>query len=273
MGLLRRSPQAPAPGRDAPAPAPGNGHGQSAKPVRAPKPRKPTEEQVVQAQDVRKRYRTGEVEVEALRGVTFGVRRGELLAIMGPSGCGKTTLLNCISGLDDVSTGSVRIEGRDLAQLSDDDRTRFRAERLGFVFQSFNLLPVLSALENVMLPLLVLGNTENEARPVALASMDAVGIAHRAQHKPKELSGGEQQRCAIARSLVNDPAIIFADEPTGNLDTGTGGQILHLLQQLNKERGVTFVVVTHDAKVTDVAHRVLRMDSGLIVKVEEGGAA
>jgi putative ABC transport system ATP-binding protein len=228
---------------------------------------------VVQARELRKRYRAGDVEVEALRGVSLGVRRGELLAIMGPSGCGKTTLLNCISGLDEPSAGSVAIEGRDLASLTDDERTRFRAERLGFVFQSFNLLPVLSAVENVMLPLLVVGRREDEARQLALKEMHLVGIAHRAEHRPKELSGGEQQRCAIARALVNDPAIVFADEPTGNLDTGTGGQILRLLQDLNQRRALTLVVVTHDPKVTSVAHRVLRMDSGRIAKEQEGGAA
>jgi putative ABC transport system ATP-binding protein len=190
---------------------------------------------------------------------------------MGPSGCGKTTLLNVISGLDEPTEGSVAVEGRELARLSDDDRTRFRAERLGFVFQSFNLLPVLSALENVMLPLLVVGQREEPARKVAMEAMEAVGIAHRAGHRPKELSGGEQQRCALARSLVNKPAIIFADEPTGNLDTVTGGQILGLLQRLNEERGLTLVVVTHDPKVTGVAHRILRMDSGRIVREEPGG--
>ena len=228
---------------------------------------------VVHAKGLRKVYRTGPVEVEALRGVTMGVRPGELLAIMGPSGCGKTTLLNCISGLDDISSGSVTIEARDLARMSDDARTRFRAQRLGFVFQSYNLLPVLSAEENVMLPLLVLGKQEAEARAAARKAMEAVHIGHRAAHKPRELSGGEQQRVAIARSLVNEPAIIFADEPTGNLDTTTGGQILEVLRALNKERRLTLVVVTHDPGVARVAHRVLHMDSGAIVKTVQGGQA
>ena len=228
---------------------------------------------VVQAIGLRKVYRSGEVEVEALRGASLTVRRGELLSIMGPSGCGKTTLLNCVSGLDDVSAGRVAIEGHDLAQMTDDERTRFRAQRLGFVFQSYNLLPVLSAEENVMLPLLVVGLKEAEARRRARASLEAVGIAHRATHLPRELSGGEQQRAAIARALVNEPAIVFADEPTGNLDTVKGQQILHLLRDLNRQRALTLVVVTHDPKVTEVSHRVLRMDSGAIVAEERGGAA
>jgi putative ABC transport system ATP-binding protein len=202
----------------------------------------------------------------------MAVKRGELLAVMGPSGCGKTTLLNCLSGLDDLNGGRVAVEGRDLAAMSDDERTRFRARRLGFVFQSYNLLPVLSAAENVMLPLLVLGQSEGPARKKALQSLETVGLGHRAEHKPKELSGGEQQRCAIARALINEPVLVFADEPTGNLDGGSGAQILDLLHDLNQRRGLTLVVVTHDAKVAGVAHRVLRMDSGRIVKTEKGGA-
>jgi putative ABC transport system ATP-binding protein len=228
---------------------------------------------VVHARDLRKVYHTGTVEVAALRGVTMGVRPGELLAIMGPSGCGKTTLLNCLSGLDDVSAGAVTIEGRDVAAMGDDARTRFRAQRLGFVFQSYNLLPVLSAVENVMLPLLVVGQSEGAARRKAMASMEAVHIQQRAAHKPRELSGGEQQRVAIARALVNDPAIVFADEPTGNLDSATGAQILELLKALNKARSLTLVVVTHDPGVAKVAHRVLHMDSGAIVKTVNGGRA
>lgn len=227
---------------------------------------------VVQAEGLRKVYHTGSVEVEAVRGATLQVHRGELLAVMGPSGCGKTTLLNCLSGLDEPSSGRVSIEGQDLASMGDDERTRFRARRLGFVFQSYNLLPVLSAVENVMLPLLVLGKPEDEARRLALQSLAAVGLEQRAQHLPRELSGGEQQRAAIARALVNSPAIVFADEPTGNLDSGKGAQILHLLRDLNQARGLTLVVVTHDAKVTEVAHRVLRMDSGRILRAERGGA-
>jgi putative ABC transport system ATP-binding protein len=228
---------------------------------------------VVHAKDVRKVYRTGSVEVEALRGVTMGVRPGELVAIMGPSGCGKTTLLNCISGLDDVDGGSVSVESNDLASMGDDERTRFRARRLGFVFQSYNLLPVLSAEENVMLPLLVLGQPEGTARAAAWRALRDVGVEHRAAHRPRELSGGEQQRVAIARALVNDPAIVFADEPTGNLDSQTGAQILEALRALNKDRSLTLVVVTHDAGVARVAHRVLHMDSGAVARTVQGGRA
>lgn len=227
---------------------------------------------VVEARALRKVYRSGSVEVEALRGVSLSVRRGEFLAVMGPSGCGKTTLLNCLGGLDEPSGGSVRVEGRELSAMDDDERTRFRAQRIGFVFQSYNLVPVLSALENVMLPALVLGLREGEARRAALQALDAVGLAGRAGHLPRELSGGEQQRCAIARSLVNAPAIVLADEPTGNLDSGTGGRILELLRELNRARGLTLVVVTHDPRLTRIAHRVLGMDSGRIVRAERGGA-
>jgi putative ABC transport system ATP-binding protein len=227
---------------------------------------------VVEARDLRKVYDTGSQPVEALRGSTLAVRQGELLSIMGPSGCGKTTLLNCLSGLDEPTGGSVRIEGHDLAAMGDDERTRFRGRRLGFVFQSYNLLPVLSAEENVMLPLLVQGMAEDAARAKAREAMEDVGIAHRASHLPRELSGGEQQRAAIARALVNAPAIVFADEPTGNLDSTKGSQILALLRDLNRHRGLTLVVVTHDTKVAEVSHRVLRMDSGAIVGEERGGA-
>src|SRR5262249_22563017 len=171
------------------------------------------------------------------------VERGEMVAVMGPSGCGKTTLLNCLAGLDTIDSGVIAIDGKDLATLSDGRRTDYRARAMGFVFQNFNLLPVLSAAENVELPLLVLGGRQGEARRRARETLAAVGLSDRERHKPAELSGGQRQRVAIARALVNDPAIVWADEPTGNLDSDSAGEVMDLLEEMNRQRGQTVVLV------------------------------
>src|SRR5581483_6345246 len=237
-----------------------------AAPEPAPDPAAP----IVRARGVTKVYRGEGVETPALRGVDLDVARGEMLAIMGPSGCGKTTLLNCLAGLDAIDGGTVEIEGVALAARSERSRTLQRAKRMGFVFQAFNLLPVLTAIENVEVPLLVAGLAPEEARSKALGALAAVGIAERADHRPAELSGGQQQRVAIARSLVNDPAIVWADEPTGNLDTATGREVFALMRGLNRERGQTYVVVTHDLHVASLCDRTVHMESGRIVREERG---
>jgi putative ABC transport system ATP-binding protein len=205
------------------------------------------------------------VTVEALRGVDVQVVAGEVVAITGPSGCGKTTLLHCLSGLDDFDDGEVLIAGTSLRAMSDDQKAELRARKIGFVFQAYNLLPVLNAAENVELPLLLAGVRGREARTRALAALEAVGLHHRARHRPNELSGGQQQRVALARALVNEPAVVWGDEPTGNLDSESARDILDLLARLNRENGQTFVLVTHDPLVADRAHRVLRMQDGRIV--------
>ena len=223
---------------------------------------------IVEARGLWKRYRLGSVVVEALRGVEVTVRRGEIVAIMGPSGCGKTTLLQCLSGLDDVDEGEIVLAGASLRRLSDDRKAEFRARNTGFVFQSYNLLPVLSAVENVELPLLLAGLRGREARRRALEGLQSVGLGNRANHRPSELSGGQQQRVAIARALVNEPAVVWADEPTGNLDSDAAEDILDLICGLNATRGQTFIVVTHAPQVAERAHRILRMRDGVIVSEE-----
>jgi putative ABC transport system ATP-binding protein len=219
---------------------------------------------IVEARSVRKTYDTGAVRVEALRGVDLAVERGEMVAIMGPSGCGKTTLLNCVSGLDSLDGGEVLIEGTALSAMSDRERTDYRARRMGFVFQFYNLIPVLSAVENVELPLLVSRVDGSEARGRAIAALDLVGLAGRAGHVPDALSGGERQRVTIARSLVNDPAIVWADEPTGDLDSENATEIVELMRRLNRERGLTFLIVTHDIAVGRKTDRIVRMVDGEI---------
>ena len=219
----------------------------------------------VTAGGVYKTYDTGSVKVQAFRGVDLDVKRGEMVSIMGPSGCGKTTLLNCLSGLDEIDTGEVRIDGVVLHDLPDDERSDYRAKRMGFVFQLYNLLPVLSAVENVELPLLVSGVGAADARKQAIATLDLVGLADRAQHIPAELSGGQRQRVTIARALVNEPAIVWADEPTGDLDSETAGEIVDLMCDLNKTNGQTFIIVTHARDVGERAHRIVRMTDGRIL--------
>ena len=223
---------------------------------------------IVEAKDVVKTYRTDEVEVRALRGVTLSVRRGEMVAIMGPSGCGKTTLLNCMSGLDAIDDGLILINGEDINKLSDNKRTEFRAKQMGFVFQFYNLLPVLSAIENVELPLLVSGTKGKEAREKALAALDLVQLRDWAKHKPAQLSGGQRQRVTIARALVNDPAIVWGDEPTGDLDTENANAIMDLIVRLNREHNQSFVIVTHAPEVAARCHRIVHMKDGQIVREE-----
>ena len=221
---------------------------------------------IIQAEGVHKTYDTGKVKVDALRGVDLSVLRGEMVAIMGPSGCGKTTLLNVLSGIDDVTVGQVVIDGASIHAMSDRACTRYRAEKMGFVFQAFNLLPVLSAVENVELPLLVAGVKQGYARQRAREVLALVGLAGEDHKRPAEMSGGQQQRVTIARALVNEPAIVWADEPTGNLDSETSAEVMDLLCQLNKEKSQTFVLVTHDIAVGRRADRILRMADGRIVE-------
>ena len=226
---------------------------------------------MVRAVNAQKVYRSGAIQVHALRGVNLEIPRGEMVAIMGPSGCGKTTLLNCFSGLDDLTSGEVLIEGVSLASMDDDAKSRYRSRRMGFVFQSYNLLPVLTTVENVELPLLVARVPAKDAREKALALLKAVELGGWADHRPAQLSAGQQQRVAIARALVNDPAIVWADEPTGNLDSETSAQIMDLLVRLNRGQGQTLVLVTHDATVSSRAHRILRMRNGQVVEEQRRG--
>jgi len=224
------------------------------------------DEVMVRAVKAHKVYNSGAVSVHALRGIDLDIRKGEMVAVMGPSGCGKTTLLNCLSGLDDLSEGEVFIEGVPLTKMSDRAKTKYRALRMGFIFQSYNLLPVLTALENVELPLLVAGAPPKDARTRAQEMLKAVDLADFARHKPSELSAGQQQRVAVARALVNRPAIVWADEPTGNLDSDTSAQIMQLLHAMNRTNRQTFVVVTHDPAISGYADRTLRMRNGQIVE-------
>jgi len=217
------------------------------------------------------KYYEGEVKVHALRGVDLSIKKGEMVAIMGPSGCGKTTLLNSLSGLDDISSGKVWIGEQDLNELSDNKKTEMRALSMGFVFQFYNLLPVLSAVENVELPLLLSGKSDG-AREKSEKALDLVGLSHRYDHRPSALSGGERQRVTIARAIVNEPDIIWADEPTGDLDTKTSDKIMDILCKLNKKNGHTMILVTHEDRVAERADRILHMESGVIKKDQNNGA-
>lgn len=220
---------------------------------------------IISAKGVKKTYDTGKVTVEALRGVDLEVHRGEMVAVMGPSGSGKTTLLNTLSGLDEIDEGVIEIDGRDLAKMSDRERTKYRASNMGFVFQFYNLLPVLSAVENVEMPLLLNGHRTKakEARRKAYEALEAVGLAEQGSQLPGELSGGQRQRVTIARALVNKPAIVWADEPTGDLDTRTAQDILDLMRKLNRENGQTFVIVTHDPEIGAQCDRIITIRDGL----------
>jgi putative ABC transport system ATP-binding protein len=221
---------------------------------------------IVEARELVKTYDGGAVKVNALKGVDLAVERGEVVAIMGPSGCGKTTLLNCLSGLDSIDGGDVVIDGVSLADMSDRQRTDYRAAHMGFVFQFYNLMPVLTAVENVELPLLISRVPGKKAREQALDALELVGLRARAKHVPDALSGGERQRTTIARALVNDPAIVWADEPTGDLDSENAAEITDLMRHLNRERGLTFLIVTHDPSVGHKADRIIRMLDGTIVE-------
>jgi putative ABC transport system ATP-binding protein len=226
--------------------------------------RRPTLSPIIEIDNVVKTYSSGSTRVTALDGVSLEVRPGEMVAIMGPSGCGKTTLLNAASGLDIVDSGTIKIAGSDLATLDDKTRTRFRAQNMGFVFQTYNLLPVLSAVENIELPLVVSGVRPRDARKRALEALDTVGLRKLAGNRPSQLSGGQRQRVTIARSLVNQPEIVWADEPTGALDSKTADEIMRLMETLNREQGLTFVIVTHDPGVGARCHRVVTMSDGHI---------
>ena len=230
-------------------------------------------EPLLVARGVTKVYRSGQqgqqgkgagLEVPALRGIDLDIYRGEFVAVMGPSGSGKTTLLNCLSGLDDIDSGQVWVEGADIHAMADAKRTEHRARAMGFIFQAYNLIPVLSAAENVELPLLLTGAKPPEARARARDMLDRVGLEARHDHRPNELSGGEQQRVAVARALVSEPAIVWADEPTGNLDSHMATAVLRLLQEVH-QAGQTIVVVTHDPWIARAAWRLVRMQDGLIV--------
>ena len=219
---------------------------------------------ILVATDVQKTYRTGAEEVAALKGVSLTVGRGEFISVMGPSGSGKTTLLNCLSGLDDIDSGSVVVEGQVLHELPDAKRSRHRAEKMGFIFQAFNLIPVFTAAENVELPLLLAGASPAEARTRAEETLDRVGLGDRKNHRPNELSGGEQQRVTIARALAGRPALVWADEPTGNLDTETAVSVMDLLLELNAQ-GLSVVLVTHDPGIGERAGRLITMRDGRVV--------
>lgn len=223
-------------------------------------------EAVIVVEQLTKTYDLGEVKVEALRGINVRIHRGEFVAIMGASGSGKSTLMNILGCLDRPTSGRYLLEGIDVAQMSSDQLADIRNQRIGFIFQNFNLLPRTSALENVELPLLYDGTATRDRRARALAALKAVGLEDRAGHHPNQLSGGQQQRVAIARALVNRPSIILADEPTGNLDSETSIEIMTLLQALNVEQGITIVLITHEADIASYAARVIMFKDGVVIE-------
>ncbi|GFK93838.1 putative ABC transporter ATP-binding protein YknY [Fundidesulfovibrio magnetotacticus] len=216
-----------------------------------------------------KAYRRGGQVIPVLADISFDIARGEFLALMGPSGSGKSTLLNCLAGIDRIDAGSVTVDGVDIAQLGESDLARWRAATVGFIFQFYNLIPVLTALENVELPLLLTGLSRRERREHALAALDAVGLPDRASHHPAHLSGGQQQRVAIARAIVTDPAVIVADEPTGDLDRASAEDILALMERLCTDLGKTIIMVTHDPRAARQAHVLLHLDKGELSRVAD----
>jgi putative ABC transport system ATP-binding protein len=223
---------------------------------------------VVEVRNLRKTYSLGDAGVDALRGIDFSMRAGEFAAVMGPSGSGKSTFMQIVGLLDRSSSGSYHFEGRDVSTLSDDERADFRSRRLGFVFQSYNLLARTSAIENVELPMVYAGVPERHRRTTALEKMELVGVAHLARHNPNQMSGGQQQRIAIARCLVNEPGLILADEPTGALDTNSSADVMRIFTQLNQERGITIMVVTHEREIAAYARRIVSFRDGRIVSDE-----
>ena len=222
-------------------------------------------ESIITAENINKTYRSKDITVRALADVSLEVTKGEMVAVMGPSGSGKTTLLNCLSGLDSIDSGDVIISGQLLRQMSDDKLSEYRAKSMGFVFQAYNLLPVITAQENVELPIILAGSSQKEARQKAVEKLEMVGLEDRLDHLPAELSGGQQQRVAIARALSNDPSIVWADEPTGNLDSSNATEIMDLIKKLNHEQQQTFVLVTHSEDIGSQTNRILRMSDGEIV--------
>jgi len=223
------------------------------------------EDNVIEAVELTKTYRMGNIQVHALRGVSFTIRRGEVISIMGPSGSGKSTLMNLLGCLDRPTSGEYILDGEKVAKLNNDQLASIRNRKVGFVFQSFNLLPRQTALSNVELPLRYSGMKKGRVER-ARKALEAVGLADRITHRPPELSGGQQQRVAIARALVNDPAILMADEPTGNLDSKSGKEIMELILNLNRERGTTVIIVTHDPRIAEQTQRVIRLIDGLLVE-------
>jgi putative ABC transport system ATP-binding protein len=228
-----------------------------------------SETYVVRTKDVKKVYKMGTTEVQALRGIDLEVRTGEYLSIMGPSGSGKTTLFNMVGGLDKPSTGKVYIDEVDVAQLDAYELAWLRCRKIGYIFQTFNIIPVMTALENVTLPMIFAGLTGDESRDKGVELLARVGLGDRIQHKPFELSGGQQQRVAIARAMANDPAIILADEPTGNLDLRTGREIIELLKRMNDESEVTIIASTHDMKMLSVSDRVVWIRDGRVERIQD----
>ena len=228
---------------------------------------------VIEARNITKTYKMGEFEVQALRDVSFTIERGEVVSFMGPSGSGKSTMMNTLGCLDRPTSGEYILDGESVGEMNDDQLASVRNRKVGFVFQSFNLLSRLTAVGNVELPLRYAGLTEGR-RERAKAALASVGLGDRMTHRPYELSGGQQQRVAVARAIVNDPAMIMADEPTGNLDSKVGKEIMHLLLNLNKERGTTLIIVTHDPKIAEQTQRVIRLRDGeldLSAEEENGG--
>jgi len=213
-------------------------------------------------------YQMGDEKVQAIRGITLRIEEGEMVAVMGPSGCGKTTLLNVLSGIDDPSAGQVHVAGKPLFGISDDERSDIRGKEMGFIFQKFHLLDVMSAVENVEIPLLLHGSNPADARKKAIDALTKVGLSDRINHRPSELSGGQQQRVSIARAIVHDPSVILCDEPTGNLDSSTSRNVMELLLELNKS-GSTIVIVTHDDEIAKLCSRTMRIEDGCVVSEEE----